>query len=127
MGMIVWDTILSYDYRRNYMEHYVTDIKTLKEEKVMQVEVLYRMILLILTEDEIYAIEDRCPHLGISLSTGKIVSDTIKCKDHGLAISLKSGQVISENQANYLRLDTTNRQIKTYPVVVKQDKVYLRL
>lgn len=109
------------------MEHYVTDIDTLIENETMQVEVMYRMILLVYSAGEVYAVEDRCPHMGISLSKSKVDSDCIRCKDHGLAISLKSGEVINENQANYLRLDKSSRSIKTYQVSVKEGKVFIVL
>ena len=107
------------------MEHYVTDINTLREKGLIQVEVMYQVILVIYTDDGLYAIEDRCPHRGISLATGKIEGNTIKCKDHGLPISFKTGEVNSIRQADFLRLDKESRRISTYPVVVKEDKVYV--
>ncbi len=109
------------------MEYCVTDIHTLKEKRLMQVEIMYRVILLIYTDDGLYAVQDNCPHLGTSLSTGKIENDTIRCKDHGLPISLKTGEVVSVRQADFLRLDKAHRKIQTYPVVVKEDYVYITL
>lgn len=109
------------------MEHYITDVSTLKIAGIMQVEVKYRMILLIYSKDGIYAIQDKCPHRGVSLSTGQIVGDSIKCKDHGLPISYKTGAVSSERQADFLRLDKASRQIQTYPVTVKDNKIYITL
>lgn len=107
------------------MEYYVTDVKTLKTEGMMQVEVAYRMILIIYTEDGVYAIQDKCPHQGVTLSTGKVEGDTIKCKEHGLPISFKTGAVSSERQADFLRLDKTSRHIQTYSVVIKDNKIYI--
>lgn len=109
------------------MEHFITDLETLKEKTIMQVEVLYRNILLIYTDDQVYAIEDRCPHLGVTLATGKVEDSTIKCKDHGLAISLKNGEVISERQADYLRLDKKSRCIKTFSVKLSDNKIYIEI
>lgn len=109
------------------MEYYVTDVKTLKTAGKMQVEVAYRMILIIYTEDGIYAIQDECPHKGVTLSTGTIKDDTIRCKEHGLPISFKTGVVSSDRQAEFLRMDKASRRIKTYPVVIKDDKIYINI
>ncbi|MFH5882551.1 Rieske (2Fe-2S) protein [Liberiplasma polymorphum] len=109
------------------MEHFVTNIDILKEKGLLKVEVMYKAILLIYTEGKLYAIEDRCPHLGISLATSKIDNNTIKCKEHGLPISLITGEVMSETQASFLRLDKNSRHIKTYPVFIKDDKVYIKI
>jgi nitrite reductase/ring-hydroxylating ferredoxin subunit len=107
------------------MEHYVTDLKTLEEQKKMVVEVQYREILLLQTDSGIYAIMDKCPHRGVSLATGTVEEETIKCKDHGLKIRLDTGEVASERQADFLRLDKTSRRVTTYAVVIKDDKVYI--
>ncbi|MEC9484865.1 MAG: Rieske 2Fe-2S domain-containing protein [Candidatus Izemoplasma sp.] len=109
------------------MEHYVTELKTLKELKRMAVEVTYRDILLIYTDDTVYAIQNKCPHQGISLEKGNIQEGVIRCKDHGLPISLKTGEVTSERQANYLRLDRYSRKIHTFDVVIKDEKVYIKV
>lgn len=109
------------------MEHFVTNIKTIRELEIMQVEVNYQKLLLIYTDEGIYAIDDTCPHKGISLSTGKIEGNTIKCKEHGLPVSFKTGEVVSTRQADFLRLDKNNRSVSTYQVILKNDKVYINL
>lgn len=109
------------------MEHYVTELSTLKEEGRMSVEVAYRDILLIYSNDNVYAIQNKCPHQGISLDKGKVEGSTIRCKDHGLPISLETGKVTSERQAMFLRLDKYSRKINTYEVIIKDNKVYINL
>jgi nitrite reductase/ring-hydroxylating ferredoxin subunit len=109
------------------MEHYVTELHTLKEAGRMVVDVQYRTILLVYSEEGIHAIQDKCPHQGVPLSTGTVDGDTIKCKDHGLKIHLATGAVASERQADFLRLDRHSRSVPTYAVVVRDDKVYIDL
>ncbi|MFW5838700.1 MAG: Rieske (2Fe-2S) protein [Bacillota bacterium] len=109
------------------MEYFVTDIKTLKLRGLMQVEVAYRTLLIIYKDNSVYAIQDECPHQGNTLSTGKVEGDTIKCKEHGLPISFKTGEVYSQRQADFLRLDKASRSIQTYPVVMKDDKIYIKM
>lgn len=107
------------------MEAYVTDLSTIKAKRVMSVEVMYRKILLVYVDGEVYAIEDRCPHLGVSLENGYLDNKVIKCKDHGLAISLETGKVIREQQADYFRLSKNDRTIQTYQVLIKSGKVHI--
>ncbi|MCF7925979.1 MAG: Rieske 2Fe-2S domain-containing protein [Candidatus Izimaplasma sp.] len=109
------------------MEYLVTDLNTLKEKKVIQAEIAYRDILVIYTEEGIYALQDKCPHRGISLVNGTIKEDVIRCKDHGLPISIKTGKVTNQRQANFLRLDNHSRSIPTYPVSVKDNNVFVSI
>ena len=109
------------------MEHYVANINTLREQEIMQVEVMYRSVLLIYSDGKIYAIEDKCPHQGISLATGKVDGDVIRCKDHGLPISLKTGAVTSERQAAFMRLGQNSRAVSTYSVVLKGEKIFISI
>ena len=42
-------------------------------------------------DDEIYALEDRCPHQGVPLSDGELRGRTIECRAHGWCFDLASG------------------------------------
>jgi nitrite reductase/ring-hydroxylating ferredoxin subunit len=109
------------------MKHHVASLESLKEKKKMQVTVKYQDILLIYENHHVYAIMDKCPHQGIPLATGMVNGNVIKCKDHGLAISLDSGEVISERQITFLRLDRYSRSVKTYEVSIEEDNVFINL
>ena len=51
-------------------------------------------ILLLHHEDQIYAVERKCPHLGGPLEKGKVTEDgTIICPWHHSAFELHSGEV----------------------------------
>ncbi len=45
-------------------------------------------------EGEVYAIEDRCPHLGGPLSQGIVHGGQVTCPLHNLVIDLKSGAAV---------------------------------
>lgn len=109
------------------MEHYIITLDELKLEKMIHIEVNKQKVLLIYSEDQCYAIEDRCPHLNVSLAKSQVVKDQIKCKVHGLAISLETGEVISEYQANFLKLNDASRVIKTYPVTIHNNKIFITI
>jgi nitrite reductase/ring-hydroxylating ferredoxin subunit len=93
-----------------------------------KMRVLYknRRILLVYLDEKVYAIDDKCPHMGSSLFPGKIEDEIIFCKDHGLGISLKTGEVASAKQADFMRLDEYSRSVKKYQVEVKDGKVYIK-
>ena len=48
--------------------------------------------LLIRTRSRIFAVRNRCPHLGAPLSDGRITSRTIACAVHGYKYDLESGR-----------------------------------
>lgn len=109
------------------MEHFVIDLSTIKAKQKMQVELKHHSILLIYTNDNVYALQDKCPHMGIPLFSGTVKDNVIKCKDHGLPISVETGNVTSKRQAEFLRLDQYSKSVKTYHVIVKDDAVYIEL
>ncbi len=108
------------------MPQYLTDLPTLISRKKMRIPYINnRFILLAYIDNQVYAIQDKCPHMGASLYPGKIEDDVVFCKDHNLGISLRTGVVVNDSQADFLRLDTYNRYVKTYKVIVKDGKIYL--
>lgn len=109
------------------MRKLVMPLETLKDQKKVHVTINYQDILLVYTGEEVFAIMDKCPHRGVPLHTGKIEDRTIKCKDHGLAISLESGDVLSERQINFLRLDKYSRSVRTYTVEIDDGNVYVHM
>ncbi len=49
-------------------------------------------LLLLQDEGQRYVIEDRCPHMEAPLRTGQIGGGKIRCRAHGIAFQLQSGQ-----------------------------------
>ena len=49
-------------------------------------------------ENEVFAIEDHCPHKGGPLSQGILHGDTVSCPLHNWRISLRSGQAQGEDK-----------------------------
>ena len=41
--------------------------------------------------DEVYAIDDSCPHAGASLSSGRLQGASVTCRAHGLRFRLEHG------------------------------------
>ena len=49
-------------------------------------------------DDQVYAIEDHCPHKGGPLSQGIVHGHTVACPLHNWNIALKSGQAQGEDK-----------------------------
>jgi 3-phenylpropionate/trans-cinnamate dioxygenase ferredoxin subunit len=51
-----------------------------------------RRICLVRMHDEVYALEDRCPHRDFPLSGGDVVAGCLECPWHGARFDLRTGQ-----------------------------------
>lgn len=109
------------------MEYFVTKLSTIQAKKKMRVLVEGRPILLACTKNGVFAIRDKCPHMGAILSNGMYEDGIIRCKDHKLPINVETGQVSDMEKADFLRLDEYSRSVSTYMVVVKEESVYIDL
>lgn len=65
------------------------------------------------SNDEIFAVYDRCPHQGGPLSEGIVHGQTVTCPLHNWRIDLKSGDVLGPDEGC----------ARTLPVAVKEGVV----
>ena len=66
----------------------------------------------------LFAVEDNCPHLGESLSKGTInYLDEVVCPWHNYRFNLKTG-----TECKY-----RSRNLKTYPIKIEENGVYLEI
>ena len=107
------------------MEYFLTDLSTLKARRKMKFEVKNRTILLAYTDNGVFAVQDKCPHRGASLYPGLYEDGVIICKDHGLKISVETGEVTDLQKAEFLKFDEYSMNVKTFKVIVKEDLIYL--
>lgn len=94
---------------------------------------------------EIYALENRCGHMGAALHRGEFTDGLIVCALHGAAYDVRTGEkewdaILPPPMAFYSQSDNPRlRQfgeliegvetlnIKTFPVSVENDEVFLSL
>jgi len=65
----------------------------------------------------VYAILDRCTHEDLPLSDGEVEGDTLVCQYHGARYDLVTGAP---------RGLPAVRPVKTFPVEIRDDGIYLR-
>ncbi len=88
----------------------------LKEMDIKAVEIEGTRYCLGRYQNKYFAINDRCPHAGASLSTGWCDNDgNVVCPLHRIAFNLESGQ------------NTTGEGygMESHPVILKEDTLYL--
>ena len=69
--------------------------RTLRK-KPIAITLLGRKIVVVRDQGKVYALQDRCAHRGIPLSTGvRLSGETITCPYHGWTYELKSGRLVA--------------------------------
>ena len=64
---------------------------------------------------KIHAWDNRCPHRGASLADGNISESIIQCKFHLWEFDVETGCAVANSDL----------RVKTFPVKVKNDKVFI--
>ena len=82
--------------------HRVARVTTLTEGQIKKCFVAGQRILLILSEDKLSAVLDKCPHEGVLLQYGRIRRGTIICAAHAAPFDLTTG--ICTNNLTHSRL-----------------------
>ncbi|MHB0986865.1 MAG: nitrite reductase small subunit NirD [Sulfuricella sp.] len=67
--------------------------------------------------DEVFAMNDKCPHKGGQLSQGIVSGNSVTCPMHGMNISLADGKAVAPDEGC----------VGTYPVKVEAGVVYLQI
>ena len=67
--------------------------------------------------NEVYAIEDKCPHKGGPLSEGIVHDGCVTCPLHNLVIDLKSGEALEEGAGSVL----------CFPIELRSGQVFIDL
>ena len=65
--------------------------------------------------DKIFAIEDKCPHLGGPLSEGIVHDNCVTCPLHNWVISLESGEAQGADKGC----------VKSFPIKIANHRIFL--
>lgn len=80
-----------------------------------------RVIMWRKADGALAALEDRCPHRLVPLSTGRIVDGLVECGYHGLRFNAEGGCAAVPGQDSVPK----NAKVKTFPVAEKHALVWL--
>lgn len=96
--------------------HAVAKIDDLDDEEVMAVFAGGEEIALYRIEGEFYATHGICTHENVGLADGFVEGDRIECPLHSACFEIKTGKVLCA---------PAEVDLKTYPVKVEGDTVYV--
>lgn len=68
-------------------------------------------------ENQVFAIEDRCPHKGGPLSQGIVHGTSVTCPLHNWVISLETGMALGADEGS----------VKTIPIEVRGEEIFIAL
>ncbi len=68
-------------------------------------------------EDEVFAVEDRCPHKGGPLSQGIVHGRKVTCPLHGWNIELASGCAVAPDEGC----------VREFPIKIEADRIWVDL
>ncbi len=97
------------------------DTAALPAGKMAQVTVAGHTLMLANVDGTYYALADKCPHLGGSLSHGTLEGSVVRCPNHGSKYDVKTGQNVGDAQIAFVKIKVKNQQ--TYPVKVDGSSV----
>jgi nitrite reductase/ring-hydroxylating ferredoxin subunit len=63
-----------------------------KEAELLPVKVENQKVIVTRVDGKVYAVENKCPHLGMPLAKGKVCNHAVTCRWHGATFDLTTGE-----------------------------------
>ena len=89
----------------------VAALEDLWDGEMRSLAIRGKKLLLVKLDGQVYAYEDRCAHLGLSLGDGRLENGVITCKAHEYQYDARTGLGINPKVA----------RIRSYPVALDGD------
>ncbi len=70
-----------------------------------------------------YAIKDACPHAEYPLAKGTLRGEIVSCSSHNWQFSVKTGKCIRADH----EVDISNLAIRTFPVEMRGDEIWVKV
>lgn len=85
------------------------DYNDVKEGNIKAVDIGDLKMVLIRVDDEIFALENRCPHMNCPLQGGIIQEYSIKCPCHSWTFDIRTGAYVASDK---IRVNVYETQVK---------------
>ncbi len=113
---------------------YLEVLKTseLQNGEMRSVSARGKEILLARVDDDFYAAQNVCPHLGGKLARGALKGTVVTCPRHASQFDLKDGRVVrwtdwSGPKLSISRVFRPPRPLEIYPVKTEGDRVLIEI
>ena len=84
-----------------------------------------KTVLLAIVDGAFYALDNRCPHMGGSLSGGDLEGGTLTCPRHGAKFDVRTGKSVGNAKLAFVSVKVSDA--KTFPVKVEGNDVLVDL
>lgn len=101
----------------------VTELSEHEPGSKMKVSLEGTDIFLTNIKGEVYAVQNRCPHMGGSLVNGTLKGSHITCPLHGSVFDVMSGEVIKPGKLLFMNVRV--HDLQTFPVKVEGNDVFV--
>jgi nitrite reductase/ring-hydroxylating ferredoxin subunit len=116
----------------------VADMSELHEGKGLCLKANGVNLVLIRNDGNIFAIENKCPHMGLPLGKGKIENGQITCRFHGARFDIRTGENLDwvaslgslplpQWSRGLVALGKQPHPVKTFKVTVESKDVFVDL
>lgn len=93
----------------------VMSMEELRAQGLASVQVGDRVVALVLHEDQVYAVDNRCPHMGFPLDKGSVHNGILTCHWHHARFDLQSGGAF----------DLWADDVPSFPVTIHEGDVWV--
>jgi len=114
------------------MPEYFEALETtgIENDQMKVVSIGEQEILLAKVDDRVYAVSNICPHMKARLSGGSLKGTVITCPRHASQFDLSDGRVVRWTNWSGAKLAVSKlfkrpRALKTYPVKVEEDRIFV--
>ena len=91
--------------------------------KKIKVTIESKEILIVNIDGTLYAVDNKCTHMGGSLYDGDLDGYNVICPKHKTAYDLRTGKVSQQGKIAFLKINTSD--INTYQVKIEGDNIIL--
>lgn len=94
---------------------FVAEADAIGEGELRAVSVAGLPILFVRCQGQVYALDERCPHLGCSLARGTLEGYILKCPCHDWRFDIRTGEFLAAPEI----------RLSTYPVREAPGKLFI--
>jgi nitrite reductase/ring-hydroxylating ferredoxin subunit len=96
----------------------IAETKDVLKKQTQVFNVKGQEILVVNVEGALFAIENRCPHLGYPLFFGSLEGDTLTCSFRSAKFNVKTGKSLGR---------VTSEPLKTFPVKIQNSSIFIEI
>jgi nitrite reductase/ring-hydroxylating ferredoxin subunit len=116
----------------------VATASQVKEGELFPVKVENQKVMLTRVDGKVYALENKCPHLGMPLAKSKVCNKAVTCRWHGASFDLTTGANIKwvdsfvgvplpEWSHQALSIGKSPQGLKTFTVTEQGDEISIAI